>query len=146
MINGVTQNLTVLNYNPPYNTSINFRIENVGGREIFRYVVDNQSSPIGYSPTMPFNGGYPVTDSEHRLSCDSLWTDISGLQEQTNYNPVTWSTNYSDLECWRNDSVTGICISSARASLRLTRLMVAGATIARKSHRQGTGVHEAVYR
>ena len=104
MINGVTQNLTVLNYNPPYNTSINFRIENVGGREIFRYVVDNQSSPIGYSPTMPFNGGYPVTDSEHRLSCDSLWTDISGLQEQTNYNPVTWSTNYSDLECWRNDS------------------------------------------
>jgi len=90
-----------------YNTSVRFRIENTGGRGIFRYVIAEQPSPIGYSPTMTFNGGSALTNSEHHNNCGTLWTDMYSLQEQTQISPEIWSATYFDLECWNNTSING---------------------------------------
>jgi hypothetical protein len=87
-----------------YNTSVNFRIENVGDRGIFRYVVGNEGSPIAYSPTMGFNEGWPVTNSEHYNNCDTLWTDMSGLEDQISVAPESWES-YVSLNCWADTSV-----------------------------------------
>lgn len=86
-----------------YNSNYRFRIENLGGKGIFRYVIDGQASPIAYSPTMDFNTGFAVTNSEHYNSCDTLWTDMFSLQHQTDLNP-DWS-DWANIACWRNDSV-----------------------------------------
>jgi hypothetical protein len=82
-------------------TNYNFRIENVGHIGIFRFYVDGQSSPFMYSPTMPFNRGYAIANSERHNYCDSLWTHIYGLNYfDTSGNWVPWG----DLGCWNNTS------------------------------------------
>lgn len=106
MINGVTATAHALtSYTLTYNTDVRFRIENLGDNEIFRYVIDGQTTPIGYSPTMPFNRGFPLTNSEHYNTCDSLWTDMHSLSYQYNLTPTWYS--WSITQCFANDSTDG---------------------------------------
>jgi hypothetical protein len=83
-------------------TNYHFSVVNVGGVDIWRFYVDGQSSPFNYSPTMPFNYNWSVTNSERHNSCDSLWTHMFGLQY---YAAGTGSwTPFSDMNCWANSS------------------------------------------
>lgn len=76
-----------------------------GANNTWQYYVDNQSAPFASSPTMPFNNGYSVANSERHNSCDSLWTHMYSL----NYfsRSGSWSSSYDDLVCWSNDSTPG---------------------------------------
>jgi|GEM_PF-2263355 len=105
-IGGNTATATMYpSYGLSYDTDYRFRIENLGDHDIFRYVVDGQSSPIGYSPTMNFNVGFVLTNSEHYNTCDSLWTHQYGLNEQvTSGSSPVWQS-YTTLACFVNDSV-----------------------------------------
>jgi hypothetical protein len=85
-----------------YNSNVRFRIENLGNQGVFRYVIDGQSAPIAYSPTMNFNQGFAVTNSEHYNSCDSMWTDMFSLSHQYAINPG-WS-DWANITCWVNTS------------------------------------------
>jgi hypothetical protein len=51
-----------------------FYVDNVGHIDIFRFYVGGLR--FDYSPTMIFNTGYTITNSEHYNQCDSLWTDM----------------------------------------------------------------------
>lgn len=82
----------------------NFIVENVGHIGIFRFYVDGESSPFAYSPTMNFDTGVPLTNSEHYNSCDSLWTHWYNVNFFR--SDGTWSTAYNDLECLINTSST----------------------------------------
>jgi hypothetical protein len=105
MIGGITQNPTPLTgYTLSYDTDTWFRIDNVGGNEIFRYVIDGQSSPIGYSPTMNFNVGWPLTNSERYNTCDSLYTHQYDLSEDVSGGSDPVWQDYSTLECFANTS------------------------------------------
>lgn len=94
-------------YYPGYslnpNTEYRFRVENVGGNRIWRFVVDGESSPFQYSPTMTFNSGFPLDNSEKNNSCDSLYTHMYDLAESI--NATTW-TGYSNLECYDDAGIT----------------------------------------
>ncbi|MGH3399250.1 MAG: hypothetical protein ACRDPO_31645 [Streptosporangiaceae bacterium] len=104
LMDGHEGNVVTLPYSPTENTDVRFRIENVGNNDIWRYVVDGQSSPIGYSPTMNFNYGNPHTNSEHYVSCDSLWTHMWNLEYAIDQTP-DWSSSFQNLKCYLNDSV-----------------------------------------
>lgn len=82
-------------------THYRFRIENVGNIGIFRYYFEGQNTPIGYSPTMSFNSGYAVTNSEHYNTCDTLYTDMTGLQDMISND--TWFS-YSKIARWCNST------------------------------------------
>jgi hypothetical protein len=104
MVAGATQNPSFWpSFTLNYNSNVRFRIENLGNQGIFRYVIDGQSSPIAYSPTMDFNQGFAVTNSEHYNSCDTMWTDMFSLQHQYAINPG-WS-DWANIDCWNNTSV-----------------------------------------
>ena len=81
------------------NSNVRFRIENLGNQGVFRYVIDGRSSPIAFSPTMDFNQGFAVTNSEHYNSCDTMWTDMFSLQHQYAINPG-WS-DWANITCFR---------------------------------------------
>jgi hypothetical protein len=85
-----------------YDSNVRFRIENLSNQGVFRYVIDGQSSPIAYSPTMNFNQGFAVTNSEHYNSCDTMWTDMFSLQHQYAINPG-WS-DWANITCWADTS------------------------------------------
>lgn len=104
MVGGMTQPPSFWpSFTLNYNSNVRFRIENLGNQGIFRYVIDGQSSPIAYSPTMAFNTGFAVTNSEHYNSCDTLWTNMSSLQHQYAINPA-WS-DWANITCWYSNSV-----------------------------------------
>lgn len=84
------------------NSYLTFKVENVGNAGIWRFYLDNQSSPFNYSPTMNFNNGLPATNSEHDSTCDSLWSHMYGLQDQPNIGH--WQ-NYTNLQCYIDTSV-----------------------------------------
>ncbi|MGH3399134.1 MAG: hypothetical protein ACRDPO_31065 [Streptosporangiaceae bacterium] len=95
------QNYTGYTLNP--NTNYHFKVENVGGDRIFRFVVDGQSSPFNYSPQVNFNEGYDITNSEHHNNCDTLYANFTNLQWSPSYG--TWSTSgYQDYECFADNS------------------------------------------
>jgi hypothetical protein len=105
MVQGTTQPPSFwVSYSLSYDTTVNFRIENVGDQGVFRFVVADEGSPIAYSPTMGFNEGWPVTNSEHYNTCDTLWTNMSGLEDQYSLQPEIWES-YVDVNCWNNTSV-----------------------------------------
>jgi hypothetical protein len=85
------------------NGDYRFREENVGDQDIWRFVVDGQSSPFNYSPTMDFNYGTALTNSEHNENCDSLYTDMYDLSDAT--SPSYWAP-WANPTCW-NDTATG---------------------------------------
>jgi hypothetical protein len=88
----------------PGNNTV-FTVVNTGGIGIFRFYVDSQSSPFYYSATLNFNSGWIATNSERYNNCDSVFTQMSGL----NYYSLvssTWFSNYLDLECY-NTSAPG---------------------------------------
>ncbi|HEV2377524.1 MAG TPA: hypothetical protein VGS19_35830 [Streptosporangiaceae bacterium] len=74
-----------------------FEVDNAHGIGIWRFYFDGGTSPFKYSPTMPFNSGWPVANSEHYNTCDTLWTHFYGLQDATSlghYRP------WISLQCW----------------------------------------------
>jgi hypothetical protein len=103
-MDGHTANAQSLSYSLTDNTDVRFRIENIGLQYIWRYVVDGQSTPIGYSPTMNFNYGTPHTNSEHYNNCDSMWTHMWNLSYSNNV-PPNWSSSFSNLQCYLDDSI-----------------------------------------
>jgi hypothetical protein len=104
MVGGMTQPPSFWpSFSLDYNSNVRFRIENLGNQGVFRYVIDGQSAPIAYSPTMTFDTGFTVANSEHYNSCDTLWTDMFSLQHQTAINPA-WS-DWANIACWFSSSV-----------------------------------------
>jgi hypothetical protein len=86
-----------------YDTYYSFMVFNSGHQEIFRFKVGNEVSPFNYSPTMNFDLGRVITNSEHYNSCDSLWTDMQSLSY---YNSSgNFINGYGNLACFSNDSV-----------------------------------------
>jgi hypothetical protein len=79
-----------------------FTVQNIGHIEIFQFVFDGESSPFAYSPTMTFNIGIPLANSERWNYCDSLYTHIYNLVYLTNSG---WSTDWGNWGCWTNGSV-----------------------------------------
>lgn len=77
-----------------YNTDYGFTIENYGGVKIFRFYFDGETSPFAYSPTMSFNTGEPLGNSERRNWCQSLYAHMYNLSDLTNsiVNGGSWET------------------------------------------------------
>ena len=90
-------------YSLNHNSYSSFSVFNSGHQGIFRFKVDNQSSPFSYSPTMNFNLGPIITNSEHDNSCDSLWTDMFSLSYFNSSG--NWIAGYGNLECFYDNSV-----------------------------------------
>lgn len=84
------------------NTSYRFRVENDGHIEIFRFYFNGDSSPFKYSPTMNFNTGFPIGNSERYNNCDSLWTHMYDLSYQI--ADGSWSSSWGNWACWGNTS------------------------------------------
>ncbi len=61
------------------NNSYIFDVFNSGHRGIFRFKMASDPSPFNYSPTMNFNQGPVITNSEHYNSCDSMYTEMDFL-------------------------------------------------------------------
>ncbi len=79
------------------NGTYHFKVENLGDQGIWRFVVDGQSQPFNYSPTMAFNTGLPLNNSERYNSCDSLYASFTYLKYAS--QPGVWAGSYKDLEC-----------------------------------------------
>lgn len=86
------------------NTNYQFVVKNVGDVGIWRFVFSNDSSPFDYSPTMNFNTGQAVTNSEHHNNCDTMWAHFYNLEDAPNTD--SW-TNYGDYECLSDNSING---------------------------------------
>lgn len=83
-------------YSLNYDTNYNFKVQNDGHLEIFRFYVDGQTTPLNYSPTMDFNLGAILTNSEHYNTCDSLWTHMYDLSY---FNSAgNWVSGYGNLQ------------------------------------------------
>ncbi|HEV2371852.1 MAG TPA: hypothetical protein VGS19_06755 [Streptosporangiaceae bacterium] len=74
-----------------------FEVENAHGIGIWRFYFDGATSPFNYSPTMRFNQGWALTNSERRNTCDTLWTHFYGLQDQTS---LTHWQPWAQLVCF----------------------------------------------
>jgi hypothetical protein len=66
-----------------YGTNYGFTVDNVGHIEIFRFYFDGESSPFQYSPTMNFDTGEPLGNSERRNWCQSLYAHMYNLNDMT---------------------------------------------------------------
>lgn len=84
------------------NRNYHFTVENVGGKDVWRFVVDNQSKPFNYSPKMSFNSGYVLTNSERNNSCDTLFASFSSLRYSS--SPKKWKPRYKDYGCYLDDA------------------------------------------
>jgi hypothetical protein len=74
-----------------YATDYGFTVDNVGHIEIFRFHFNGESSPFKYSPTMNFNTGQPIGNSERHNWCQSLWAHMSNLSDQiSDHSWETW--------------------------------------------------------
>jgi hypothetical protein len=65
-----------------YGTDPGFQIQNVGHIEIFRFYFNTETSPFAYSPTMTFNTGQPIGNSERHNWCQSLYAHMQNLADQ----------------------------------------------------------------
>jgi hypothetical protein len=88
-------------YSLSTDTDYRFFAENVGHIDIFRFYVDGESSPFNYSPTMNFNTGEVLTNSEHYNTCDSLYTHMYALGHMR--SDGSWH-DYDNLACYYNNS------------------------------------------
>ncbi|HEV2375786.1 MAG TPA: hypothetical protein VGS19_26920 [Streptosporangiaceae bacterium] len=82
-------------------TNWHFEVDNAHGIGIWRFYFDGQTKPFNYSPTMAFNSGWALTNSERRNTCDTLWTHFYSLTDATSlghYRPWTL------LQCWADDA------------------------------------------
>jgi hypothetical protein len=84
-------------YSLSTNSTYHFRVENVGNQDIWRFIVDGQSGPFNYSPTMNFNYGFNLNNSERYNNCDPLYTSFTELGYSN--SPTNWVGSYLDLEC-----------------------------------------------
>jgi|SRR5580658_144360 hypothetical protein len=84
------------------NTNYVFDVENEGGVGVWRFKFDG-GNPFNYSPTMNFNYGTAITNSEHFESCDSLWAHFYNLKDEGSID--NWDSAYFDYECWSNNSI-----------------------------------------
>ena len=82
-------------YSLSYDTNYTFKVQNVGQIYIWRFYVDGQSSPFNYSPTMSFQQGYVIGNSERHNNCDSMWTHQYRLQ---------YYSSAGDWNDWSSDS------------------------------------------
>jgi hypothetical protein len=73
-----------------YDMSYGFAVDNVGHIKIFRFFFNGESSPFKYSPTMTFNTGQPIGNSERNNWCQSLWAHMYNLSDQT--SDGSWET------------------------------------------------------
>jgi len=99
---GVDSGPQETSYDPTTNANVHVRVENVGDRDIWRFVVANQGSPFNYSPTMDFNSGYTITNSEHYINCDTLYASFQNLDYSD--SPGNWTSSYEDYQCYFDDS------------------------------------------
>jgi hypothetical protein len=67
-------------YSLSYNTNYTFKVQNIGHISIWRFYIDGQGSPFNYSPTMNFQQGTVLTNSERYNTCDSMFTHMYNLQ------------------------------------------------------------------
>ena len=88
-----------------YDTDYKFEVKNVGHVKIFRYVVDGESSPFDYSPTMNFNLGTIVTNSERRNTCDTMYTEMTSLGYIDSNGNLNFG--YGHLACFYNPPANG---------------------------------------
>jgi hypothetical protein len=91
-----TPGAMTFNHALAYNSDVRFRIENIGTSDIFRFVIADESSPLGYSPALQFGSGFPLTNSEHYNTCDSMWTHMYDLAYELPEG--TWNSGYQDLK------------------------------------------------
>jgi len=85
-----------------YDTNYRFRIRNDGHIGIFRFYFDGEASPFEFSPTMSFNTGRPIGNSERKNWCQSLWAHLFNLNDQISSG--AWQT-------WGN---WAFCLNSSR--------------------------------
>jgi hypothetical protein len=85
-------------YSLSYNTNYTFKVQNTGHVYIWRYYIDGQGSPFNYSPTMNFQQGTVVTNSERYNTCDSMWTHMYSLEYFSSggsWNPYSSLAEYA---------------------------------------------------
>lgn len=73
-----------------YDTDYGFTIANVGHVEIFRFYFNTETSPFAYSPTMSFDTGQVLGNSERRNWCQSLYAHMHNLADQL--SDGSWET------------------------------------------------------
>jgi len=73
-----------------YDTDYGFTIANPGHIEIFRFYFNTETAPFAYSPTMLFDTGQPIGNSERHNWCQSLWAHMHNLTDQASDH--TWGT------------------------------------------------------
>lgn len=104
-------------YSLATDSNYTFKVENVGHIYIWQFYVDSQTSPFTYSPTTNQSLGWPVTNSEHYNSCDSLWTHMDILEYFDSSG--NWSSSYGDLECWLNTSAGWYLYKNSNSELHV---------------------------
>jgi hypothetical protein len=95
--NGGYKNYNNLNYG----TNYGFTIENYGQIKIWRFYFGG--TLLGYSPTMTFNSGQPIGNSERNNWCQSLWTNMYNLNDYTSSR--TWEGSWDDWAFCLNSSI-----------------------------------------
>jgi hypothetical protein len=100
--NGVDSYPQNSSYVPTTDAFVHLRVENVGNKDIWRFVIGGQSQPFNYSPTMVFNTGWVLTNSEHWNSCDSLYASFRSLDYSGSLG--TWTTSYQNYKCYIDTS------------------------------------------
>lgn len=93
------QNFDHLNYGTNYGP---FAPANVGHHQIFRFYY--QGNVIGYSPTMTFDSGQPLGNSERNNWCQSLWTNMYNLNDFTSSG--IWEGSWDDWAGCLNTSTS----------------------------------------
>lgn len=85
-----------------YGTDYGFTIDNVGHVEIFRFYFDTETSPFQYSPTMAFDTGQPIGNSERNNWCQSMWAHMYNLSNQG--SDGSWGTWYGWAWCYNTSA------------------------------------------
>jgi len=63
---------------------------------------DCKNITFNHSPTMDFNSGYTITNSEHYINCDTLYASFQNLDYSD--SPGNWTSSYEDYQCYFDDS------------------------------------------
>lgn len=90
-------------YSLNYNTNYTFKVQNIGHISIWRFYIDGQGSPFNYSPTMNFQQGTALTNSERRNTCDSMFTHMYNLQYYSALKAFHPYSSLSEYACTATD-------------------------------------------
>lgn len=88
-------------YSLTQGNNYHFEVTNVNNIDIWRYYVGGQSTAFDYSPTMNFNYGIAVTNSERNAECDSMEAHFYNLKYA--FSNSDWAT-YENLKCYLNNT------------------------------------------